>query len=64
MHPERSRPDPDAMHITAADATLAEPLASGRIPDVRLTDEEPDAALQLFVAIRDYQRKLREYSTR
>jgi len=36
---------------------LAEPLAHGRIPEARLTDEGAEDALQLLAAIRDYQRK-------
>lgn len=36
---------------------LAEPLAHGRIPEVRLTDEGAEDALQLLAAIRDYERK-------
>lgn len=33
---------------------LAEALASGRLPEARLADEEADSALQLLVALRDY----------
>lgn len=36
---------------------LAEPLTHGRIPEVRLTDEGAEDAMQLLVAIRDYERK-------